>query len=120
MKVRFATIAAAVAVALSCIATSRAEPIQRLSWRIVANRTPWDRGYYDPAWGQPHALVVPPTAERQSNYQWGVCGTTSTPIYHQFRRPLPSVYIGGGYQPMPVQPSSTDQFGVYYVRGPWR
>ncbi|HEX3872395.1 MAG TPA: hypothetical protein VHV77_18245 [Pirellulales bacterium] len=120
MKVRLSIILAAVAVAVSCMSTVRAEPVQRLAWRIYANRSPWDQGYYNPAWGQPHALVVPPTAELQSHYRWGVTGTDVTPIYHQFGRARPPVYLGPGSVPTPPQPWSTDQFGVYYIRGPWR
>ena len=44
-----------------------------------------------------------------------------TPIYHQFRRSYPGPFAGGGqgFYPTPTWPSHTDQFGVYYVRGPW-
>ena len=33
--------------------------------------------YYEPAWGMPLAVVVPPTARWQSNYSWGVGGSRS-------------------------------------------
>ncbi|MBN2218152.1 MAG: hypothetical protein JW719_12330 [Pirellulales bacterium] len=86
-----------------------------------ANRTSWNTGYYSAEWGMPIALVVPPTAERQVNWGWGVGNTRVTPIYHQFRRnyPGPCQYHGGMYRPTPAWPSDTSQFGVYYVRGPW-
>jgi len=86
-----------------------------------AQNLPWHNTYYDPAWGQPVALVVPPTAEMQTQYGWGVGGTRVTPIYHQFQRPYPGPYAGGGgpFSPTPYWPSDTTQFGVHYVRGPW-
>ena len=82
---------------------------------------PWHAGYYHTAWGCPVALVVPPTAENQTHWGWGVGNTRVTTIYHQFDRNFP----GGGYydrrafRPTPNWPSDTDQFGVYYIRGPW-
>jgi hypothetical protein len=86
-----------------------------------AARVAWHGSYYEPAWGMPLALVVPPTAESQSNYRWGVGGYRVTPIYHQFQRnyPGPGSYDPASFRPTPAWPSDTDQFGVYYVRGPW-
>ena len=80
---------------------------------------PWHGAYYDPAWGVPVALVVPPTAEFQSNYSWGVCGTRTSRIYHQFGRNYPGGEGTGPFYPTPYWPNDTQQFGVYYVRGPW-
>lgn len=89
----------------------------------------WYSNYYDAAWGMPVALVVPPTAEYQSHYGSGVGTYRVTPINHQFQAsmpgpqfqvgPSPSVYNPQEFQPTPPWPSDTDQFGVYYVRGPW-
>jgi hypothetical protein len=81
----------------------------------------WYANYYDAAWGMPVALVVPPTAEYQSHYGSGVATYRVTPIYHQFQAgyPGPSVYNPQQFQPTPPWPTDTDQFGVYYVRGPW-
>ncbi|HMO13013.1 MAG TPA: hypothetical protein PKD64_07920 [Pirellulaceae bacterium] len=80
----------------------------------------WHGGYYHRQWGQPLALVVPPTAAFQSQYSWGVGQTKSLPIYHQFLRPDPGASGGaGGFSPTPYWPSNTQQFGVYPVRGPW-
>jgi hypothetical protein len=86
------------------------------------NAYSWNAGYYDAAWGAPVALVVPPTARRQTNWGWGVGNTRVTPIYNQFQRgaPGPSAYYPGMYQPTPPWPSDTLQFGDYYVRGPRR
>jgi hypothetical protein len=80
----------------------------------------WAGSYYHTMWGQPVALVVPPTAELQTHWNWGVAQTRVTPICPQFSRAFPGPYSGGrGFSPTPRWPSSTDQFGVYYVRGPW-
>ncbi len=97
--------------------------------RAIANRwgerfartTPWNGNYYYMPWGAPTALVVPPTSNMQSSYSWGVSQTTMRPIYHQFARPYPgdAEGVGVGFLPTPRWPSHTDQFGVYYVRGPW-
>ncbi|MFZ1933216.1 MAG: hypothetical protein WCB27_22420 [Thermoguttaceae bacterium] len=82
---------------------------------------PWHGGYYDVAWGMPVAVLVPPTAESQTHWNWGVGATRVTPIQHQFHRgwPGPGVYERSWFRPTPHWPSSTDQFGDYYVRGPW-
>ena len=82
---------------------------------------PWHGGYYDAAWGLPVAVLVPPTAESQTHWSWGVGGTRVTPIQHQFQRdyPGPGAYNRAGFRPTPPWPSSTDQFGDYYIRGPW-
>lgn len=83
----------------------------------------WHSAWYDPAEGRPIALVVPPTAEFQTQYSWGVPSSRVAPIYHQFRRPYPGPGAiaggGGGFLPTPNQPSDTVQFGVNAVRGPW-
>lgn len=81
----------------------------------------WNRGYYHTAWGVPVALVVPPTAEVQTHWGWGVGNTRVTPICPQFKRDYPGdgAYTRGGYWATPNWPSDTDQFGVYYIRGPW-
>jgi hypothetical protein len=83
----------------------------------------WHSGWYDPWEGRPIALVVPPTAEFQTQYGWGVPSSRVAPIYHQFRRPYPGPGAvggaGGGFMPTPNQPSDTVQFGVHAVRGPW-
>ncbi|HUY36799.1 MAG TPA: hypothetical protein VMV69_28960 [Pirellulales bacterium] len=82
---------------------------------------PWHGDYYDMMWGEPVALVVPPTADVQTHWNWGVGQTAITPIWHQYRRAYPGPFVPGvkGFLPTPRWPSSTDQFGVYYVRGPW-
>ena len=92
-----------------------------------AMSTPWHGQYYNVNYGRPIALVVPPTAAMQSKYAWGVGNTVSVPIFHQFGRQYPGGMGGPGgvmgpngvFLPTPYWPSNTDQFGVYYVRGPW-
>jgi len=81
----------------------------------------WHGGYYYTPWAKPAALVVPPTAEFQTHYGWGVGNYRVTPICPQFgpNWPGPAGYFGGGFRPTPLHPSDTDQFGVNYVRGPW-
>lgn len=81
----------------------------------------WNGGYYHTAWGMPVAVVVPPTAELQTNWGWGVGNTRVTPICPQFQRnyPGPGYYNRRQFSPTPPWPSDTTQFGAYYVRGPW-
>ncbi len=92
---------------------------------VACRRAPssasWHTGYYNPAWGMPVAVVVPPTAERQTNYGWGVGNTRTTRIDHQFGRnyPGPGYYSRGAFQPTPPWPSDTEQSGFNYIRGPW-
>lgn len=85
-----------------------------------ANIHSWHGGYNTWRWGQPTAMVVPPTASYMSSYNWGVAQTRSTPIHHQFGRG-PGSYggIAGGGMNTPYQPWSTDQFGYYPVRASW-
>ncbi len=86
----------------------------------TAASSAWHGGYYHAAWGSPVALVVPPTAEYQTKWGWGVGNTRVVPIAHQFGRTYPGPFVPGtGFLPTPRWPSDTDQFGVYYVRGPW-
>lgn len=81
----------------------------------------WHGSYYHTMWGMPVVQLVPPTAERQVHWGWGVGNTRVTPINPQFS---PGYAVPGPSGPMmlyptPPWPSDTDQFGVYYVRGPW-
>jgi hypothetical protein len=86
-----------------------------------AGAQPWHGEYYHTNYGVPIALVVPPTANSQVDWGWGVTQSESRPIYHQFLRPYPGDFAGGemGFLPTPQWPSHTRQFGVYSVRGPW-
>ncbi|HEV3416254.1 MAG TPA: hypothetical protein VG056_05560 [Pirellulales bacterium] len=82
---------------------------------------PWHGAYADAEYGEPIALVVPPTAAFKTEYHWGVGGKRVVPIYHQFGRPYPGPigYVGNGFLPTPAWPNDTTQFGVYPIRGPW-
>ena len=82
---------------------------------------PWHGGYYAQDYGQPTALVVPPTAHMRQTYSWGVSQNHIYPIHHQFGRSAisPGAAGRGAFRPTPHWPSHTDQFGYYYVRGPW-
>jgi hypothetical protein len=82
---------------------------------------PWHAGYYHTMYGRPLPLVVPPTAQYQTNWGWGIGNTRVTPIYPQFSGPY-NGYAYEGYErwrPTPDWPTDTLQFGVYYVRGPF-
>ncbi len=82
----------------------------------------WHGNYYHSNYGQPTALVVPPTAQLQTNWGWGVGSSRISRIDHQFGRNYPCYGpFGGGaaFRPLPRWPHDTTNFGVYYVRGPW-
>ena len=81
----------------------------------------WHGGYYQQGYGQPVAVVVPPTAHMQNSYSWGVSQNLMYPIYHQFGRSAPGSGAAprGSFRPTPHWPSHTDQFGYYYIRSPW-
>jgi hypothetical protein len=86
-----------------------------------ARTLPWHGNYYHTAYGAPIGLVVPPTARMQTKMGWGVSQSEMVPIYHQAQRAYPGEFGGPGtpFSATPNWPSHTDQFGVYYVRGPW-
>ena len=87
-------------------------------WRAM--RRPWHGRYYNVQYGAPLALLVPPTAELQTDYAWGSVSSRMTRIDHQFQRPWPNgFWTPYGFMPAAGWPSDTRQFGTYYVRGPW-
>lgn len=91
-------------------------------WNLnFAADRPWHGAYYNIDYGQPLGLVVPPTAHMRQTYSWGVSQNKMVPIHHQFGRNAssPGVLPPGSFRATPAWPSHTDQFGVYYVRGPW-
>ena len=92
------------------------------NWAYAAAQTyPWHGPYYHQQYGSPVALVVPPTAHMRQTYSWGVSQNLNYPIHHQFGLNYPGYGYAGsnGFWATPQWPSHTDQFGVYYVRGPW-
>jgi len=116
-------------VAAAAVAFTDSTPAQQQTWPtcadVLAQRHaaiyPWHAPYYHTMYGEPVALVVPPTAQASTHWGWGVTNTRVLPIYHQFHRFYPGPATGGParLRPTPVRPSDTDQFGVYYVRAPW-
>ena len=85
-----------------------------------AQATNWHANYAHTAYGKPVALVVPPTAQLQTNWSWGVGSSSISRIDHQFGRQFwGAVPNNGNLRYTPHWPSNMRQFGVYYVRGPW-
>jgi len=83
---------------------------------------PWHGNYNYWRYGEPTALVVPPTASYHTSYAWGVGQVRSTPIHHQYGRGSAGMISGGApgmFSNTPYWPSSTEQFGIYPVRAPW-
>lgn len=106
------------AVAIAAVALSVCISVDKANAQWGAYQT-WHGDYYHVAWGQPVALVVPPTVRWQSHYNWGVANTRVTPVYHQFGPYRGEGVIGRRFFAPPAWPSSTDQLGVYPVRAPW-
>jgi len=80
----------------------------------------WNGRYAHSAYGQPVALIVPPTANLQTNWGWGVSSSRVSRMDHQVQRNYPGPGpFGGLFRRTPAWPSDTTQFGVYNVRGPW-
>ena len=80
----------------------------------------WHGRYAHTEYGQPVAMVVPPTAQLQTHWGWGVSSSRVSRIDHQFGRNYPGPGpFGGPFRNTPAWPQDTDQFGVYNVRGPW-
>ena len=80
----------------------------------------WNQNYANTAYGAPVALVVPPTANMQSSWGWGVGSSRLSRIDHQFGRNYPGAgSFGGPFHHTPAWPQDTAQFGTYSVRGPW-
>jgi hypothetical protein len=97
-----------------CCDVGYMQPIKRAQWYN------WNRNYAHTEYGAPVALVVPPTAQLQTNYGWGVASSRISRIDHQFQRNYPGEgQFGGPFRSTPLWPSDTIQFGVYPVRGPW-
>ena len=80
----------------------------------------WNYNYVHQQYGQPVALVVPPTVNLRTDWGWGVGSSRVAHMDHQFGRNYPGYGpYGGPYHQTPAWPSDTTQFGVYPVRGPW-
>ena len=121
--IRRIVLAAGLLAAFSATHATAGDPhaaTQVWNYNFAAQR-PWHGAYYHIQYGQPLALVVPPTAHMRQTYSWGVSQNKMYPIHHQFGRSAnsPGALPHGSFRPTPPWPSHTDQFGVYYVRGPW-
>ncbi len=127
MKPLFAVIVVALAVgAFGLIRPAEAGIRDRIAYRSASFsdpvlEAPWHGEYYDTAWGMPVAVLVPPRPRTQTNYGWGIGGNTVTPVQAQFQRmePPESEYHRNAFHSTPLWPSNTNQFGDYYIRGPW-
>ncbi|MBA2117988.1 hypothetical protein [Bremerella alba] len=86
-----------------------------------ASNLPWHGGYAYQNYEAPVAMVVPPNANMQTNYSWGMPSSRMTPVYHQFGRANAGGITGhpSSLGVTPYWPNDTQQFGVYSVRGPW-
>ncbi len=85
-----------------------------------AQQYKWHANYSNSTYGQPVALVVPPTAQLQTNWSWGAPSTHFRRIDHQFGREYPGPGpFGAGFRNTPQWPNNMEKFGVHYVRGPW-
>lgn len=118
-----AVIAGGLSAALQVDAVAGDSYAAQIRYFLRARNRSWHSAWYDPSYGRPWALVVPPTAEYTSEYAWGVPSSRTMPLIHQFARPYPGAGAvpGGGNRmlPTPNIPSDTVQFGISSVRGPW-
>jgi len=122
-KLLWVAVAALTALAVDTAPAQASDPTGMTHvWAMnFANTRPWHGGYQHMQYGQPLALVVPPTAHMRQTYSWGVSQNLTHPIYHQYGPSNPGYgdAPARGFRHTPNWPSHTDQFGVYYVRGPW-
>ncbi|BBO36107.1 hypothetical protein [Lacipirellula parvula] len=111
------TLAVAAAIA-ACPAIATAEmpylkPLRR------ASMYNWHAQYAYTNYGVPTSLVVPPTAQLQTNWSWGAPSMRVSRIDHQYTRNYAGQGAAGPWAYTPHHPQDTAQFGVYYVRAPW-
>ncbi len=110
--------AAVAAVALSAGLAEAGGPVMWPLYR--AQKYNWHANYTHQQYSAPVAMVVPPTAQMQTQYGWGVSSSRVGRLDHQFGRNFPGGGpFGGPFQSVPLWPQDTTQFGVYHVRGPW-
>jgi hypothetical protein len=107
---------AAILAATPAIATAEMPYLRPLRRASMYN---WHAQYAYTDYGVPTALVVPPTAQLQTNYSWGAPSMRVSRIDHQFTRNYGGPGRPGPWAYTPHWPQDTAQFGVYYVRGPW-
>ena len=117
-RIQFVLTATIVSLAVAAAPAQAESPYLRPLRR--AQQYNWHANYAHAQYGQPVALVVPPTANLQTTWSWGAPSASFSRIDHQFGRNYPGPGpFAGGFRNAPQWPSSTHQFGVYHVRGPW-
>jgi hypothetical protein len=113
----------ACAIAVAAVALAPADARAEMPYLKPLRRASmynWHGNYAHTEYGAPLALVVPPTANLQTNWGWGAPSMRISRIDHQFTRNYPGAApFGAGFLHTPHWPRDTNQFGVYYVRGPW-
>ena len=118
----FSIIAAVVLLSIAALQDSAQAAESRYLWPKT-RRAPmynWHANYAHSVYGQPLALVVPPTAQMKTNWSWGAPSAHFSRIDHQFGRDYPGPGpFGGSFRNTPAWPRDMHQFGVHYVRGPW-
>jgi len=119
-KISLAVVATLLTIAGSDASASAAESRYLRPKTRRAPQYNWHANYAHSAYGQPLALVVPPTAQLKTNWSWGAPSAHFSRIDHQFGRDYPGRGpFGGSFQHTPGWPGNMHQFGVHYVRGPW-
>lgn len=109
-----------VVVAATSLATTDAQAVPPyLRPNVRAQSYNWNGNFAYMPYGAPTALVVPPTAQMQTNWSWGAPSSRISRIDHQFTRDYMGPGQSGPTYHTPHWPQDTAQFGVYYVRGPW-
>ena len=119
---RFTIIAIFGLLAGGLLLTDTAQAFEGFFAKRRAMKANWHQGYYQGQWGAPLALVVPPNVDFQTNYGNSVGTTQVTRIWPKFTQSYPGDATPGNapkYKPVPNWPTSTQQLGTYYIRGPW-
>ena len=107
---------AAIVAATPAIATAEMPYLKPLRRAQMYN---WHAQYAYTDYGVPTSLVVPPTAQLQTNWSWGAPSMRVSRIDHQYTRNYAGQGAAGPWAYTPHWPQDTAQFGVYYVRAPW-
>jgi len=107
---------AAIVAATPAIATAEMPYLKPLRRAQMYN---WHAQYAYTDYGVPTSLVVPPTAQLQTNWSWGAPSMRVSRIDHQYTRNYAGQGRPGPWAYTPHWPQDTAQFGVYYVRAPW-